>query len=309
MQSKALYIFTPVSSSAFKAGYVTLIGLPNAGKSSLWNALIGEKLAAVTNKPQTTRHRIPGLIHGPGYQIILSDTPGVLDRVAYRLQERLMNYIYETLEDSDLFLLVYDASQTLQHHKALEQFRSHFTPNNSLVVLNKWDIAKPAVEQQIVSYWQKLPLVKTSVLTGLGLEEVKSWMIQHLPEHPPYYDTDSDLSTLSLRFFVSEIIREKIFLNYMDEVPYACHVEVDSYEEKPEIHRISATIYVERESQKAILIGHQGQALKKLGIQARQEIEALVGTQVFLSLTVKVAEGWRSQDRYLKKFGYFRAPI
>lgn len=307
MQSKAVPTFTPVSSSAFKAGYVTLLGLPNAGKSSLWNALIGEKLAAVTYKPQTTRHRIPGLIHGPGYQIILSDTPGILDRVAYRLQERFMGLIYETLEDSDLFLLVYDASETLRHHKALEQFRSHFTPKNSLVALNKWDIAKPGADHLIFSYWPELPLVKTSALTGLGLEEIKNWMLQHLPEHPPYYDTDSDLSTLTMRFFVSEIIREKIFLNYKDEVPYASHVEVNSYEEKPEIHRISATIYVERESQKAILIGHQGQALKKLGIQARREIEALVGAQVFLTLTVKVAEGWRSQDRYLKKFGYFRA--
>lgn len=287
-----------------KAGFVTILGLPNAGKSSLLNALVQEKLAAVSPKAQTTRHRIPALINGDDYQIVLSDTPGLIDKAAYELHERMMGFIQEALVDSDLFLLVYDVSAPPAHHAVFESMRSHFTPQNSLLVLNKWDKGKPEYAAVLEAAWPGLTSVRTSVMTGEGLSDVLAWMVQHLPEHPPYFDKES-LSSLTLRFFVSEIIREKIFLLYRDEIPYACHVEVDSYKEDSDLHRIAAIIYVERESQKGILIGRGGEALKKLGIMAREEIEALTGAKVFLSLSVKVADSWRKNERLLKKFGYF----
>lgn len=287
-----------------KAGFVTILGLPNAGKSSLLNALVQEKLAAVSPKAQTTRHRIPALINGQDYQIVLSDTPGLIDKAAYALHERMMDFIREALEDSDLFLLVYDTSMPPEHHPVFESLRPHFTPDNSLLVLNKWDKGKPEYAAALEAAWPGFQSVRTSVITGEGLSQVLFWIEQHLPEHPPYFDKES-LSSLSMRFFVSEIIREKIFFLYRDEIPYSCHVEVDSYKEDPALHRISAIIYVERESQKGILIGRGGEALKKLGIMAREEIEALTGQKVFLSLSVKVADGWRKNERLLKKFGYF----
>jgi GTP-binding protein Era len=286
-----------------KAGFVTILGLPNAGKSSLLNALVQEKLAAVSPKAQTTRHRIPAIINGEDYQIVLSDTPGLIDKAAYALHERMMGFIREALEDSDFFLLVYDVSVPPAHHPVIESMRSHFTPDNSLLVLNKWDKGNPEYAAALQKAWPGFYSVRTSVVTGEGISEVLDWIKQRLPEHPPYFDKES-LSSLSMRFFVSEIIREKIFFLYRDEIPYACHVEVDSYKEDPDMHRISAIIYVEKESQKGILIGRGGEALKKLGILAREEIEALTGQKVFLSLSVKVADGWRKNERFLKKFGY-----
>lgn len=287
-----------------KAGFVTILGLPNTGKSSLLNALVQEKLAAVSPKAQTTRHRIPVLLNGDDYQIVLSDTPGLIDKVAYQLHESMMSFVREALEDSDLFLLAYDASEPPAHHPVITSMRSCFRPDNSLLVLTKWDKGKPEHAAALEKEWAGYSVVRTSVMTGEGLADVTNWMLKHLPEHPPYFDKDS-LSSLNIRFFVGELIREKIFLLYRDEIPYACHVEVDSYKEEPGIHRIAAVIYVEKESQKGIVIGRGGEALKKLGTLARHEIESLTGTKVYLSLSVKVAEGWRKNERLIKKFHYF----
>ncbi|MCS6979233.1 MAG: GTPase Era [Flavobacteriales bacterium] len=290
--------------STHKAGFVTLLGLPNAGKSSLLNALIQTHLAAVSPKAQTTRHRIPFLLHGEDYQIVLNDMPGLLEKSAYALHHRMMDYVREALEDSDLFLLVFDAAAPFRLHPVLEDIKNRLTPQNSLVVLNKADIAQSAYESAIQKAWPGWNYLRTSSHTGEGLEALVSWMVEHLPPHPPYFDKEH-LSSLNMRFFISEIIREKIFQLYRDEIPYACHVEVDSYKEEPELHKISAIVYVEKESQKGILIGRGGNALKTLGTQARQDIELLTGVPVYLAISVKVAPGWRRDERYLKKFGYF----
>lgn len=284
---------------------MNIIGNPNAGKSTLMNALMGEKLSIVTPKVQTTRHRIMGILNGDDYQIVYSDTPGIIDP-KYKLQEGMMKFVGTALLDADLILLVIDSSDKLPFHSAtLEKIKKSEIP--IFVILNKYDLVGNDGVNELFAFWTKeLPDAKVypvSALEKIHTKELLNQIIKVLPESPPYFPKD-EISDRSMRFFVSEIIREKLLNNYSKEIPYSCEVMIESYKEEENIIRIGAVIFTERESQKRILIGHQGSALKRVGTQARKDIEAFVGKQVFLQTFVKVDENWRNDDRKLRNFGY-----
>jgi GTP-binding protein Era len=288
-----------------KAGFVNIIGNPNAGKSTLMNALMGEKLSIVTPKAQTTRHRIMGILNGDDYQIVYSDTPGVLDP-KYKLQEGMMKVVGSALTDADLILLVVDSADKREiHPPTLDKIRKTEIP--VFVILNKYDLVGNDGVNALFDFWtEMLPTAKVfpvSALEKIHTRELLVQIIRVLPESPPYFPKD-DVSDRSMRFFVSEIIREKIFMNYDKEIPYASEVHIEEYLEEPEIVRISALIMVERESQKRIVIGHLGSGLKRVGTQARKDMESFIGKQVFLKTHVKVDENWRHDERKLKNFGY-----
>lgn len=289
-----------------RAGFVNIIGNPNAGKSTLMNALMGEKLSIVTPKAQTTRHRIMGILNGDDYQIVYSDTPGVLDP-KYKLQEGMMKSVSTALSDADLILLVIDLADNKPIHEAtLAKIQKMDVP--VFVVLNKFDIS--GVEGSNVGFqeWQeKMPNAKifpVSALEKIYTKELLTEILSVLPLSPPYFPKD-ELSDRTMRFFVSEIIREKIFMLYDREIPYSCEVKVEEYKEEADIVRISALILTERESQKRILIGHQGKMLKRVGTLARKEMENFIGKKVFLQTFVKVEENWRNDLSRLKNFGYW----
>ncbi len=288
-----------------KAGFVNIIGNPNAGKSTLMNALMGEKLSIVTPKVQTTRHRIMGILNGDDYQIVYSDTPGVIDP-KYKLQEGMMKFVGTALTDADLILLVIDSSDQLPFHAStLEKIKKSTIP--IFVILNKYDLVGNEGVNALFDFWQnELPQAKifpVSALEKIHTRELLERIIDVLPQSPPYFPKD-EISDRSMRFFVSEIIREKILTNYDKEIPYACEVMIETYKEEEDIIRIGAVIFTERESQKRIIIGHQGSALKRVGTQARKDIESFVGKKVFLQTFVKVNENWRNDDRKLRNFGY-----
>jgi GTP-binding protein Era len=289
---------------AHKAGFVNIVGRPNVGKSTLLNYMVGEKISAVTYKAQTTRHRILGIISTPEYQIVLSDTPGILDP-AYKLHESMMKYVEGSFEDADIFLYMVEAGERNPPDWLPARFREMNKP--VLLLINKIDQIQPQEVESEISYWQEhLPeaeVFAVSALHGANLDQVKQRIIDLLPENPPYFPED-EISDKTERFIVSEIIREKIFLNYRKEVPYHTEVVVESFKEEENLVRISATIYVARESQKIIIIGKGGDAIKKVGIEARKDIEAFVGKKVFLELSVKVADNWRDDPRALRRFGY-----
>jgi GTP-binding protein Era len=288
-----------------KAGFVNIIGNPNAGKSTLMNALMGEKLSIVSPKVQTTRHRIMGILNGDDYQIVYSDTPGVIDP-KYKLQEGMMKFVGTALTDADLILLVIDSSDKVPFHTAtLEKIKKTSVP--VFVVLNKYDLVGNDGVNDLFELWSKeLPDAKifpVSALEKIHTRELLDQIIKVLPPSPPYFPKD-EVSDRSMRFFVSEIIREKLLTNYDKEIPYSCEVAIESYKEEESIIRIGAVIFTERESQKRIIIGHGGSALKRVGTQARKDIEAFVGKQVFLQTFVKVDENWRNDPRKLRNFGY-----
>jgi GTPase len=287
-----------------KAGFVNLIGHPNVGKSTLMNLLIGEKLSIITPKAQTTRHRIMGIVNGNDYQIVFSDTPGII-KPHYKLHEGMMRFIDSALQDADIFLYMVEAGENVVEEAVIEKIRKSGKP--LMWIINKIDLLKPEEVEAKVAFWeQKFPgaiVIPVSALHNANVDKVETAIIDNLPESPPYFPKD-ELTDKNVRFFVSEIIREKIFLFYRKEVPYSCEVVVEGYREDPDIHFINAVIYVERESQKAILLGHQGKAIKKVGIEARKDIEALVGMKVYLELTVKVSSDWRENELQLKRFGY-----
>lgn len=289
---------------AHKAGFVNIVGRPNVGKSTLLNYMVGEKISAVTYKAQTTRHRILGIISTSEYQIVLSDTPGILDP-AYKLHESMLKYIEGSFEDADIFLYMVEAGQRNPPECLQDRFREINKP--VLLLINKIDQIKPQKVESEITYWKEhLPeaeVFAVSALYGANLDPVKQRIIELLPENPPYFPED-EISDKTERFIVSEIIREKIFLNYRKEVPYHTEMVVDSFKEEENLIRISATIYVARESQKIIIIGKGGEAIKKVGIEARKDIEAFVGKKVFLELSVKVADNWRDDPRALRRFGY-----
>lgn len=289
-----------------KAGFVNIVGNPNAGKSTLMNALLGEKLSIVTPKAQTTRHRVMGLLNGEDFQIVYSDTPGVLDP-KYKLHEGMMKQVGSALIDADLLLLVVDLlDKHPLHPPTLERIRKLEVP--VFVVLNKVDKAGFEASNQAFLHWQKeLPTARifpVSALEKIYTDELLYEIKQALPASPPYFPKD-ELSDRTMRFFVSEIIREKIFMHYEREIPYSCEVMVEEYKDEPEIVRIQTVILTERESQKRILIGHQGSALKKVGTQARKDMESFIGKKVFLQLFVKVDPDWRNNVQRLKSFGYW----
>ena len=287
-----------------KVGFVNIFGKPNAGKSTLMNALLGEKLAIVSPKVQTTRHRIKGILTTPAYQIIFSDTPGIIDP-KYKLQQKMMHSVKSALEDADVALLLVDIKDNLEENDEL--FASLKLKVPCIVVLNKIDKSDAALTAGAISFFESKSYCKKvitiSALTGFKQEKFLKEILELLPEGEPFFDEDQ-LTDLSTRFFVAELIREKIFGLFEDEIPYHTTVLVTEFKEKQSLIKISADIIVNRESQKAILIGTGGQMIKKIGTEARVDIEKFVDSKVFLELFVKVRPKWRDNDLFLKEYGY-----
>lgn len=287
-----------------KAGFVSIIGKPNAGKSTLMNALVGEKMSIITPKAQTTRHRILGIVNGEDYQIVFSDTPGIM-KPHYALQETMMHQVNGSLVDADLVLLVTDINEKHDESDILEKLQGSFAP--LCVIINKIDKSDEETVKQKIDYWQEKlnpkAIFAVSALKEHNVLAVMNFVMEHLPEHPAYYEKDF-LTDRNDRFFASEIIREKIFKMYEKEIPYSTEVIVTAFKEGDELYRISSEIIVERESQKNILIGKGGESLKKVGTYARKDMEEFFQKKIFLEMFVKVIPDWRSKKNYLKKFGY-----
>lgn len=287
-----------------KAGFVTIIGKPNAGKSTLLNALLGEKLAIVSPKAQTTRHRIKGILSTPDYQVVFSDTPGIIEP-KYKLHEKMMQSVGQALEDADLALLLVDAQD--DPHELTTLFHALHLSIPAIVVINKKDKVKEEQLQQCIAFFRNQPLGKhvmaVSALKQESIPELLALIIQLLPEGEPYFGQD-ELTDLPTRFFVAELIREQIFLLLQEEIPYHTTVNVKEFKEKTTLIKIVADIIVQRESQKAILLGQGGSMIRKLGTSARMEIEKFLGQKVFLELFIKVRPKWRDSDFMLKEYGY-----
>jgi len=287
-----------------KAGFVTIIGYPNAGKSTLMNALVGEKLSIITPKAQTTRHRIMGILSGDDFQIVYSDTPGII-RPHYLLHRSMMSAVMASIADADVILLVTEPGTPFDHEQVMDTLHRQETP--LFVVLNKIDLSNEEAVKNDLNRWQsefpKAGIIPVSALHRFNLGLLLDSILEKIPESPPFYPPD-ELSDRSERFFVSEIIREKIFLQFGEEIPYSCEVAVESFKEEEKLTRIEATIFVARESQKAILLGNHGSAIKRLGTAARKEIEEFLDKHIFLGLTIKVEKNWRENERMLKRFGY-----
>lgn len=286
-----------------KSGFVSIVGKPNVGKSSLMNKLVGENLSIITRKAQTTRHRIMGILNGDDFQIVYSDTPGILEP-KYELQQTMMGYVKVSLEDADLVLLIVELGE-----KYDEQLHAVFKTIQTpiLLVINKIDLGKGSQVDDKIEYWKTMIAAKeilpVSAKDGTNVNFLLDAIKKYLPEHPGYYPKD-EMTDRSERFFASEIIREKIFTNYEQEIPYASEVGIETFKEEESIIRIRATIYVERDSQKGILIGKGGSSLKKVGTEARIDLEKFFGKKIFLETHVKVARDWRKQKLKLKHFGY-----
>ena len=288
-----------------RAGFVNIIGNPNVGKSTLMNALVGEKLSIVTAKAQTTRHRIMGIVNGEDYQIVYSDTPGIL-KPKYRLQESMMNFVETAIGDADTILYVTDTvEQPDKNDEWVEKLQRLECP--VILVINKIDISTQEKVVELMRWWQeKLPkatIFPASAQEKFNLDSIFDAIVASLPVAPPWYDKDV-FTDRTLRFFASEIIREKIFLNYSQEIPYSCEVVIEQFKEGEERYEISAVIYVERETQKGIIIGKGGTALKKVGTQARLDMEDFFQKKIYLNLFVKTDDGWRQSKKELKRFGY-----
>ena len=288
-----------------KSGFVNIIGNPNVGKSTLMNALVGEKLSIITSKAQTTRHRIMGIVSSEDFQIVYSDTPGIL-KPSYKLQESMMKFVTGAVADADVVLYVTDTVERGERSaEIVERIRQSSVP--AIVVINKIDLTTPEALEALVDKWQgELPearIVPASAKENFNIEGLFKTILDLLPEGPAFYPKDT-LTDKTLRFFASEIIREKILRFYDKEIPYCCEIEIESYKEEPAIDRIAATIYVARDSQKGILIGHKGEKLKRVGQAAREDMEQFLGKKVFLQLFVKVNDDWRNNERQLRRFGY-----
>lgn len=289
---------------AHKAGFVSIVGKPNAGKSTLMNALVGEKMSIITPKAQTTRHRILGIVNGEDHQIVFSDTPGVI-KPAYGLQESMMGVVNDSLVDADVIVFVTDINERHDEADIVNKLKEHNSP--IAVIINKIDKSTQEHVLAKIAYWQELlnPQAVFAVSAKLehNVQSVMEFIMQHLPEHPAFYDKDT-LTDRTERFFVSEIIREKVFKLYEKEIPYSTEIIITAFKEEQKINRISAEIIVERDSQKNILIGKGGEMLKKVGTYARQDIEEFLQKKVFLELFVKVIPDWRNRKNHLKRFGY-----
>jgi GTP-binding protein Era len=290
---------------AHKSGFVSIVGSPNVGKSTLMNHLVGEKLSIVTAKAQTTRHRILGIVNEEDYQIVFSDTPGVIN-AAYKLHENMMDYVNASLQDADLVLFITDTQENEMNHKAtLEKIKKLKVP--VLCLINKIDLSNQEEVMEKALYWQnELPdalVFPISALHNFSIDAVWLKILSLIPENPPYYDKE-EISDRPMRFFVSEIIRGKIFYLCQKEVPYSCQIEIEEFIEEENITRIRAIIIVERESQKGIVIGKGGEMLKKIGSSARFEIQKFLDKKVYLDTFVKVDKDWRSTEAKLKKYGY-----
>lgn len=288
-----------------KSGFVNIIGNPNVGKSTLMNNLVGERISIITSKSQTTRHRIKGIVNGEDFQIVYSDTPGVL-KPNYKLQESMMKFSTSALVDADIILYVTDVVETIDKNaEFLKKVQNTDLP--VILILNKIDLTNQEKLVEMVDMWrEKLPkaeILPMAAKENFNVTNLFNRILELLPEAPPYFAKD-EMTDRPSRFFVNEIIREKILTNYDKEIPYAVEVEVEEFKDEPKIINIMAVINVERTSQKGIIIGHQGKALKKVGTEARKDMEAFFGKKVFLKLYVKVAKDWRNKDSELKGFGY-----
>ncbi|WP_304156642.1 GTPase Era [Mesonia mobilis] len=290
---------------AHKAGFVNIIGNPNVGKSTLMNAFVGERLSIITSKAQTTRHRILGIVNGEDFQVVLSDTPGII-KPAYELQSSMMEFVKSAFEDADVLVyLVEIGEQELKDENFFKRITNSEIP--VLLLLNKIDKSNQELVEEQVNLWkEKVPnaeIFAISALENFGVPQVFNRILELLPDSPPFYDKEA-LTDKPERFFVNEIIREKILLNYKKEIPYSVEVETEEFFEEEEIIRMRSVIMVERETQKGIIIGHKGSAIKRVGVEARKDLEKFFGKQVHLELYVKVNKNWRSDDRQLKRFGY-----
>ncbi len=288
-----------------KAGFVNIIGSPNVGKSTLMNLMVGEKLSIITSKAQTTRHRILGIVNEEDYQIVFSDTPGVV-RPSYKLHESMMGFVNLALRDADLILLLIELGEkSLNNPEVLERLKTTSSP--ILLLINKVDLGDQEKMNAAIDHWhQELPkaeILPISALHNFNVDLVWDKIKSSLPESPPYFPKD-ELTDRPMRFFISEIIREKILLNYQKEIPYCSEVVVEDYKDFPEIVKIRANIIVARESQKAIIIGKAGEMLKRVGTDSRKDMEVFIGKKVYLELYVKVDKDWRDKDDKLKKYGY-----
>ena len=288
-----------------KSGFVNIVGNPNVGKSTLMNALVGERISIITSKAQTTRHRILGIVNDDDFQIVYSDTPGVL-KPNYRLQESMLKFSTSALADADVLLYVTDVHDTFEKNKDFVE-KVIQNPAPLLLIINKIDLIDQERLIELVERWKALipraEIIPISALSKFNVERVFTRIRELLPESPPFFDKDQ-LTDKPARFFVNEIIREKILLNYDKEIPYSVEVEVEQFREEEKLIRIHAVVYVERESQRGIIIGHGGKALKKVGMEARKDIEAFFGKKVFLEMFVKVEKDWRNKDSKLRTFGY-----
>lgn len=289
-----------------KAGFVNIVGNPNVGKSTLMNALVGERISIITSKAQTTRHRIMGIVNGEDFQIVYSDTPGVL-KPNYKLQESMLGFSQSALTDADVLLYVTDVLDSAEKNAFFLDKVKKIDHVNTILIINKIDLIDQKKLEELVEFWHKeLPnaeIFPISAAEKFGIEQLFERIKALLPDSPPFFDKDA-LTDRPERFFVNEIIREKILLNYDKEIPYAVEVMVEEFKEEENIIRISAVVFCERDSQKGIIIGKQGAALRKVGTDARKDIEAFFGKKVFLQLYVKVEKDWRNRERKLRNFGY-----
>jgi len=289
---------------AHKSGFVNIIGNPNVGKSTLMNALVGQKLSIITSKAQTTRHRIMGIVNGEDFQIVYSDLPGVL-KPQYKLQESMMKFIEGALLDADIFIYVAEAGDTSFHQEIIDKLNSSGVP--ILLIVNKIDLSDQVMVEKEINLWKGIlpeaTIIPTSALHHFNIKVIFEKLLEMLPEGEPFFPKD-ELTDRSMRFFVSEIIRERILVHYKQEIPYSVEIVVGEYKEKDNITYITATIFVSRDSQKGIIIGHQGKAIKRVGTEARKEIESFIGSKVYLDLRVKVKKDWRNDIKELKRFGY-----
>ncbi len=290
---------------AHKAGFVNIIGNPNVGKSTIMNAMVGERLSIITSKMQTTRHRIKGIVNGDDFQIVYSDTPGIL-KPNYKLQETMMKFVETALIDADVILYVTDVKEDPSKNKEyIDRIRTSGMP--VIVLINKIDLSNQQEVIRLFDYWNEIfpgaSVFPVSATEKFNLKPVFDRIIELLPESPPFFPKD-ELTDRSERFFMQEIIREKILLNYQKEIPYSTEVEVEEFRDEGNMLHIRGVVYVERDSQKGIIIGKGGAALKKVGTEARQEAEEFFGKKIFLELYVKVAKEWRDKENSLRRFGY-----
>jgi len=288
-----------------KAGFVNIIGYPNVGKSTLMNSMVGEKLSIITSKAQTTRHRIMGIVNGENFQIVYSDTPGIVKNPSYKMHQYMNQYINSALKDADILLLMTEPDFPFADQEIIDKFNK--SDVHVIIVINKIDLSnQEAIVKEMEAWKLKMPksdVIPVSALNNFNIEKVFDTIISYLPKHDAYYPKD-ELTDKSIRFFISEIIREKILLNYKKEIPYSAEVAINQYKEDDKLVRISAVIYVNRDTQKAIILGHQGNAIKKTATAARLDIEDFIGKKVFLEITVKVSKDWRDNENTLKQFGY-----
>jgi len=288
-----------------KSGFVNILGNPNVGKSTIMNALVGEKLSIITAKAQTTRHRIMGIVNGDDFQIVYSDTPGIL-RPQYKLQETMMNFVNSALSDADMILYVTDVNErTAYEGEYIDKIKESNIP--AIIAVNKVDITNQEDLEKVVESWHQAfpdsPVIPISALKKFNLDSLLNAILDKLPESPAYFPKDQ-LTDKYERFFASEIIREKILINYKKEIPYSVEIEIESFEDEKNLLKIRALIHVTRDSQKGIIIGHKGLMLKRVGTEARRDMEDFFKKKVFLELYVKVTKDWRDKPLVLKRFGY-----